>query len=133
MNAFYDLDNCSNNIAIIPSAINAIAVPIKSVLTELKRKAGCSQNLMNRVTNGITNHVKIEDVIRLFTNIELAGDQDCMIPKAANTLDCVMTVGYNPRTTDKTCFHAGRPKLVFSIPDWRENHPSKPVVNDLNL
>ena len=85
----------SNKITIIPSATNAIAVPIKSVLTELRR----------------------EDAIKLFTSIELAGNQDCIMPKAANTLDCVITMGYSPRTTDRTCFHAGSSRLPRSTPD----------------
>lgn len=80
----------------------------------------------------MTAKLKIEDVIRLFTSSELAGDQDFIIPKAANNFDWSITVGYSPRTTDKICFQAGGPKPLCSELDLEENQPSKPVVNDLN-
>ena len=65
----------------------AIAVPKMSIFTSLSRKAGRNQNRINLVIRGMTTHVKMEDVIRLFTSRELAGDQDCMMPSDANTFD----------------------------------------------
>ncbi len=70
-----------------PRATRTIAVPTRSFFLEGSRWAGRSQKLISRVTNGMTAQVKIEEVTRLFINMELGGDQDFMIPKAANTDD----------------------------------------------
>jgi len=58
-----------------------MAVPRTLFFVGLGWVTGCNQKLSDRVTNGITAQVNIDEVIKLFASMELGKDQDSIFQR----------------------------------------------------